>query len=113
MEGGRSASGTTAVSPGSVLADGTPLNREGTVAAPGWITYAGPGAAAGPAMSMASATSSADRTGNPAAVNWSRMRSMIAVSAKPGQIAEMVIPSRLSRGAIDRAKAIAPPLATL
>ena len=38
---------------------------------------------------------------------------MIAVSAKPGQIAEMVMPSRSSRGAIERTNATAPPLATL
>jgi hypothetical protein len=38
---------------------------------------------------------------------------MIAVSAKPGQIAVIVVPSRARRGAIERTKAIAPPLATL
>ena len=38
---------------------------------------------------------------------------MIAVSAKPGQIAEIVVPSAASRGAIERTNAIAPPLATL
>ena len=38
---------------------------------------------------------------------------MIAVSANPGQIAEMVMPSRSSRGAMERTNATAPPLATL
>jgi hypothetical protein len=38
---------------------------------------------------------------------------MIAVSANPGQIALIVVPSRASRGAIERTKAMAPALATL
>src|SRR3954447_9300276 len=37
MDGGRSASGTTAVSPVPVLADGTPLNLYGTAPTPGWM----------------------------------------------------------------------------
>ena len=38
MDGGRSASGTAAVSPAAVLAAGTPRNRYGTAPMPGWTT---------------------------------------------------------------------------
>src|SRR5687767_14375888 len=37
IDGGRSASGTTAVSPAAVFADGTPLNVYGTAPMPGWM----------------------------------------------------------------------------
>src|SRR3954466_14810708 len=113
MPGGRSASGTTAVSPAAVFADGTPLNLYGTVPTPGWTTYAAPGSPDSQAITIASATSPADSTGKFAAGKCSRVRAMIAVWAKPGHIALIVVPSAASRGAIDRTKAIAPPLATL
>src|SRR5690349_117353 len=113
MVGGRRASGTTAVSPAAVFADGTPLNLYGIVPTPGWTTYAAPGSPDSQAMIIASATSAAESTGKFAAVKCSRIRSMIAVSANPGQIAVIVVPSAASRGAIERTNAIAPPLATL